>query len=303
MNYFFWDASALGTPQQRMFLLVSEGKINEAVALAREHFPQLPGVMLQLADALVRAGAKVAAVALMTEQAKKKDAYQGYTRWLAEYHRQHGDPQAALEWQQKVFTQHPSVESFKVLLEVSSKIGQWEQVRAAALNALEREKKLGPLIEIALHEGDVARALELLARVSSGWGWRDYKWEVAQAAEKDYPQAAIALYKELAEQAIGARQRNTYQQAAEYVKRVKKLYERLNAQSEWDAYIRALRTQYARLPALQEELWSNERQGIVRNDLVFSIVGKQARIGAGARWLSEFLVKNQTEIRRRLLGH
>lgn len=136
---------------------------------------------------------------------------------------------------------------------MSNKLGQWERVRADVLNALEREKKMDALIEIALHEGDVARALELLPRVS-GWGWRDYKREVARAAEKDYPQAAISLYKEMVERAIGGRQRNTYQEAAQHLKRIKKLYERLKAPCEWDAYIQALRTQYARLPALQEEL-------------------------------------------------
>jgi uncharacterized Zn finger protein len=243
----------MGTPQQRAFLLVDEGKTDEAVALARKHFTQLPGLMEQFADALVEAGAKDDALALMTEQAEKKDAYWNYIEWLVKHHRKHGDPQEALKWQQKVFTQHPSVEAFKVLREVSSKLSRWEQVRADVLGVLEREKRMDALIEIALHEGDVARALELLPRVS-GWGWRDYKSEVAQAAEKDHPEAALSLYKEVVEQAIGRRGRDSYQEAAEYLKRVKKLYKRLNAQSDWDGYIQGLRTQYARLPALQEEL-------------------------------------------------
>jgi len=246
----------MGTPQQRAFLLVDEGKTDEAVALARKHFTQLPGLMEQFADALVEAGAKDDALALMTEQAGKKNAYWNYIEWLVKHHRKHGDPQQALKWQQKVFAQHPSPEAFKVLREVSSKLGQWEQVRKSALDVLERQKNFGLLIEIALDESDVPRALELLPRMKSGWGWgwQDYRWKVAEAAEKNHPPAAIALYKEIAEQAIERKNRSAYQEAIEYLKRVKKLYQRLKAQSDWDGYIQSLRTKYERLKALQEEL-------------------------------------------------
>jgi hypothetical protein len=61
---------------------VDEGKIDEAVALARKHFTQLPGLMEQFVNALVEAGAKDAAVALMTEQAEKKNAYWNYKEKL-----------------------------------------------------------------------------------------------------------------------------------------------------------------------------------------------------------------------------
>jgi hypothetical protein len=61
---------------------------------------------------------------------------------------------------------------------------EWDAIRADALGRLEREEKIGPLIEIALHEGDVARALALLPRVkTSGWYSNDHKLEVARAAE------------------------------------------------------------------------------------------------------------------------
>jgi len=114
-------------------------------------------------------------------------------------------------------------------------------------------KRIGPLIDIALYEDDAARALELLPRLE-GWHWKDYKKEVARAAEKDYPREAMELYEEMVEDSIGRRQRSAYRQAAEYLRRVKGLYEALDAGSDWDGYIRDLRTRYARFPALQDEL-------------------------------------------------
>lgn len=158
-----------------------------------------------------------------------------------------------MEWQQKVFLRQPSVPAFKALLETGSKLGCWEEIRAAALAGLEREKKTGALIEIALDEGDVARSLELLPRVER-YAWRDYRQEVAEAAEKEHQQAALKLYREMAEASIGERQRNAYRQAAQHLKRMKALYERLEARADWEAYLHGLREQYANLPALQDEL-------------------------------------------------
>ena len=242
----------MGTPEQQVFLLVNEGQIDQAVSRMRQMLKHKPGLATQFADALVQARANQAAVELIAERARGGNS--SCISWLAKYYRQRGSSEEALEWQQKVFLQQPTVETFKVLREASQKLGQWEQVRARALATLEREKKIGALIEIALAEKDVARALELLPRVERQWGWRDYRWEVAQAAEKSHPQAAIALYREMTERAIGERQRGSYQTAAEHLKRVKTLYERLGAQSDWAAYLQALRTQYANLPALQDEM-------------------------------------------------
>jgi uncharacterized Zn finger protein len=172
--------------------------------------------------------------------------------WLAKYYRTHGTPQEAAEAQQQVFLSAPSVEAFKTLRQVSRKAGNWEAVRARILNKLQEQKQVGALVEIALYEGAVARALELLPEVRGGW--HDYKGEVARAAEKDYPQEAIALYQELAEVAIARRSRGFYQQAAAYLKRAKQLYGRLRAKAEWESYVQSLRTRHRTLRALQDEL-------------------------------------------------
>jgi uncharacterized Zn finger protein len=251
------DAAALirelGTPEQQVFLLINEGQIDEALRRLPQILAGKPGLVTQFADALVAAGAEAAAVALVAEHAQGRGGSSWCTDWLAEYYRKHGKPQEAVAWQQQAFLRHPSVEAFKALRQVSRKVGTWEQVRAGVLEALEQKQYMGPLIEIALHEGDVVRALELLPRVGQS-AWRDYTGEVARAAEKACPQAAIGLYKEMVERAIGGRQRRTYQHAAQYLKRVKTLYTRLKASSDWKAYIHTLRTQYAHLPALHDEL-------------------------------------------------
>ncbi|MGA9771292.1 MAG: FtsW/RodA/SpoVE family cell cycle protein [Blastocatellia bacterium] len=46
--------------------------------------------------------------------------------------------------------------------------------------------------------------------------------------------------------------------------------------------------------------WQDKDKGIVQAGLVFSIVGEQAQKGTAARWLGEFIAKNQDDIRRML---
>ncbi len=242
----------LGTVEQRMFLLVREGKPGEAVALAKEYFTKMPGIIINLARALTDAGAAEYGVALLTELVNSEQPHSGYLEWLAGHCRQNGDLEAALKWQRALLLQSPSVESYAVLHEIGKELGIWEEVRTGVLKELEDKDKYGKLIEIALYEGDVKRALELLPRAQAG-GWRDYRVEVARAAEEKQPLDAIALYQEMVETAISRRQRKTYSQAAGYLRRIKGLYERLGYSGKWEKYLAALRKEHVRLPALQDE--------------------------------------------------
>ncbi len=71
---------------------------------------------------------------------------------------------------------------------------------------------------------------------------------------KEASGGGVVLYKEMAERAIGERQRRSYEAAANHFKRVKVLSERHNTQAEWDAYIQGLSSEYAHLLALQDEM-------------------------------------------------
>lgn len=248
---------ALGTPVQQVFLLVQEGKIDEALRRMTPILTGKPGLVTQCADALVAAGADTAAVTLVTQHVQSKDGASECTDWLVKYSREHGTPREAIAWQQKAFVQQPSVEAFKALRQASRRAGTWNQVRAEVLKVLEHTRHIGPLIDIALHEGDVSRALALLPRVSQA-GRRDYRAEVARAAEKAAPQEAIALYKEMVERAIGRRKRRAYQRTVPYLKRIKTLYARLKMPSQWEAYYQALCARSVHLPALHDE-WQKAR--------------------------------------------
>lgn len=239
----------LGTPEQQAHLLISEGKTDEALRQIKRIIAGKPGLVTEFADALVQAGAKKEALALVMENGGNHWMARD---WLAKYYRKHGTPQEAAEAQREVFLGSPSVEAYKTLREASRKAGSWEQVRASVLAEMERRKGFGTLIEIALHEKDVPRALELLPQARGGW--MDHRTTVAEAAEKDYPEAALAIWQEQVQEILDRRQRSSYGWAAERVKRMKRLFQRLGREADWSSYVEQLRSKYVALRAWQEEM-------------------------------------------------
>jgi uncharacterized Zn finger protein len=241
----------LGTPEQQARLLIREKQIGEAVRLINEIVTDKPGLVEPFADELVQAGEKQVALEFVLARVQAGDGRR--SEWLAAYYRKHGSAKEALDWQRRSFLDSPSVERFKSLREVCRKTKNWDKVRAKVLSALEWEDQYSALLEIALYEGDVKRALQLLPRVK-GHGWRDYSQMVGEAAEKDYPREAIKIYRQKAEAAIEERNRASYQRAADYLKRVKRLFQRLDDLDGWSAYVGLLRETYKHLPALQDEM-------------------------------------------------
>ncbi|HET7094561.1 MAG TPA: hypothetical protein VFI22_13805, partial [Thermomicrobiales bacterium] len=139
--------------------------------------------------------------------------------------------------------------------------------RPALHKLLRKQEGARGLIEIQLEEGDVAAAVKALEasqqkqkRVAYGYGsmwWYDgddLEARVAEAAETSDPDAAVRIYRRLAEREIDARQRTHYQQAAAYLARVKLVMANAGRAEQWTADIAELRQSHKSLRALREEL-------------------------------------------------
>lgn len=147
----------------------------------------------------------------------------------------------------------PHFATYQELRDLAKELNQWDHVRRQLLTELEDKQAWPILIEIALDEEDVPRALELLPRLQR-WYAGDHELRVARAAEADHPQAALDIYRRRVEQLINARGRGNYQTAAGLLVRVRDLYRRQDDHDAWLKYITRLRQEYKRLPALQDEM-------------------------------------------------
>lgn len=247
-----------GSTTQRALLLVKEGRYGESLSLARDLLADNdPGAILELAEALVEAKAGEHAVELLLPYASLEKQHPRrcfcYLQWLAEYFRKSEDYPKALQWQRKVFFEAPSVEMYSVLQQLGTKMKVWEEIRQEILVFLEREDQSRLLIEIALYEEDVQRAINLLPRSTDWYGYR-LRLDVARAAEDKFPLEAIKIYQKETETAIAFKERSSYKKAAFYLLRVAKLYEKLECVEEWEEYLASLKKRYIHFPALQDEL-------------------------------------------------
>jgi uncharacterized Zn finger protein len=251
------EANALilenGTPRQRAFLLLDLGRVEEAVEVAHQHFAGLPGLVIDFANALVDAGHGATAAAYMAEQARHGRYDVHYHPWLARRYEEDGDQAAALEWWHRRFEASPGFEIYQELRRLGGELGTWKSLRPTLLEALDPVRQASLLLNIALDEGDIVWALEIASHPEALLT-PEALIRVAQAAETDYPRAALEIYRSRAERASAARGRANYQVAAERLLRVRALHSRLGEEAAWSTYIAHLREDHRRLRALREEL-------------------------------------------------
>ena len=242
----------MGSPRQQAFLLIEQKRFDEAVDVARLHFNTLPGLVTQFADALVAAGGGAQAEAYVSSLVTKREG-RSYVDWLAKRAEETGQLTTALNWWRESLKHSPSLKTYQTIRQVAEKLQQWDTVRPELLAELERHDIWHLLVEIALEEDDVLRAVELLPKVK-GWYSRDFELRVARAAEKELPRAAFEIYCRRAEALIDQRGRQNYAAAADLLLRVRDICDAQNDRETWANYITEVRKKYPTLRALQDEL-------------------------------------------------
>ncbi len=174
--------------------------------------------------------------------------------WLANRLKERGDLAGSLKLEERLFWEYPNLEKYKKLHKLARQINKWETLRAQIIMSLEQKKNFDFLVELYLHEKEVANALITLEKLPQRWGDHELHIEVAKAAKKQYPQEAIQIFRREAERFIGYRDRGNYLQAALCLREVRNVYHGLKDFANWEKLIADIRQQYKKLPALQDEL-------------------------------------------------
>lgn len=255
-------------------LLLEMGRVDDAAAVAGRHLKE-PFGLLAFANALIArdGGTLDRALTLiddhMWEAEGKNPAHDAVLQqWLAAQYSTHNRPRDALAIAERRFKAQPTHDTWQMVRQAAELPGQapevWAGLRPNLLGQLRKQKEWTTLVEIHLEDGEVEAALdahgrhvELLRKdrwYGSGWSYPDQELRLAGAAEADYPDQAIAIYRQQAEGRIANRQRSSYKVAAELLARVKETLEHHSRAEEWTALIDGLRTEHKTLRALREEL-------------------------------------------------
>jgi len=239
--------------------LLTLGRVNEAVSEMQSVDDES---LLGLAELFIQHGQDALAERLVRERAQKTQNLQ-LLKWLKQYYQTRNNHAAALEIAETIFRRYPMLTDYKEIRDLASQLGRWEAIRPELLDFLEKAQNNTLLIEIALNEGDIDKALELVKaeqqKRTTGYGSYYYRYydmpiKVAQAAEETRPREAIELYRQHAEGLIAQRGRQNYQAACRHLARMRTLYERLGEKEVWASYIAGLREQNKSLRALKEEM-------------------------------------------------
>ncbi len=264
--------------------LLTMGRIDDAIALAGRHLGE-PRRALVFADRLYARDDESAARAIRfidgrlweTEGVKPRDDL-AYVEWLAARYAEQGMVRQAFEMERRRFKQVPAFRFYQAVRDAAERPGLepglWEKTRPHLVDELTKSRLWGTLIEIYLHEGHVGEAIAALDEMDrprdhrqapasglgadywlyAGMGGGHYRLSVAKAAERDFPDEAIRIYRSLAESSINGRNRQAYATAASYLVSVRNLMEKTGRATEWRTYISGLRDEHKRLRALKEEL-------------------------------------------------
>ena len=241
--------------------LLELGRVDEAV----QDVSQASGwQLLKLADLFVQYRQDSAVERMMYEKAQQ-EMYSSAADWLKNHHLAKNNLPAALEMAELIFHKRPWFAEYQKMREISMELGNWEAVRQEAIMFLEATKNISTLVEAALDEGDIERALQLL-KATKPSGPDGYQWQydyartpevalkAAERAEEMYPRASIDLYEQHVERLIAGRGRSNYQVACSYLAKIRSLYEKLDETEQWTNYIVWLRKRHSRLSTLKQEL-------------------------------------------------
>ncbi len=181
------------------------------------------------------------------------------TIWLKKYAILMGDPSEALALSTHLFWLRPSLAEYQEMKMLAVQLDNWLEVRSETLEKLSENKSFSLIVEIYLDEGEIDPALEAMERARSAARHRlDYpnslELQVAKAAENSRPEQAIRLYLNQVNSLIDQRGRGNYFEAANLLKVVRRINQRLGKQDEWQALITSLRQENRGLPAFQDEL-------------------------------------------------
>jgi|GEM_PF-2552113 len=237
--------------------LLELGRVAEAVDMIKQHITG-SHEMLQMANMLVAKDQSEIAQQLVEDHLGKKDD-DGLTRWMIDYHQQQQNIEQVLRWQQVLMAQRPSRELYADIKGNAQALNQWDTVQPALIKALTQSKRFVMLTYIYLMEEEWELAWQILPKArkdNHGWIYAQQaiELEVADATMHVMPNRAVSIYKDYIQKLIDRRGRDNYQQAATLLLKVRQIYRDLREHETWNSLIQHIRTDYKRLPALQDEL-------------------------------------------------
>jgi hypothetical protein len=252
-------ADGFEVEQMRLELLDHDGDVDGAIAFlsSGEHIHY--GAII---SRLVSAGRSVEALAWLDRAVAAGRVWHADDQFHRSYdtaarmYQDAGRLDEAVAVRRAAFARNAVAGTFAALLDAARPVDRADAEREWALAEAERQaaSRAGgngrALVDIALHEGDLHRAIHSAHRYGAGGAWQ----QLADACVTSMPAAGAELYQaQIAELLSQANARN-YQLAVRYLVKVRELFTSMEQRPAFEVYLDSIREQNKRRPTFMAEL-------------------------------------------------
>ncbi len=242
------EESEVKLPKIEALTFLELGQKDEAVESAREIDGSLD--IKRVADQLCERGYGEDARELVSDFVEV-DGDKRLKEWLVEFDKRNGNFESALEMEIGLFRSRPNSSKFGQVVRCAEELGKGEEYRLELIDELEEEGKYNILAEIYLQEEKLEKAWEYAKRYEKSKRFGNcnrLKEKIVEAGKKEKPERAVDFYLDRVYDLISRRGRKNYRRAAEYLVKVRDIYE-----EGWDDLIEDIREEFDNLPACQDE--------------------------------------------------
>ena len=181
-----------------------------------------------------------------------------YFEWLISIYQRMERETKAEVWRVQWFETLPSLELFKLCLEAVpfTERGQQAKTWIAHVHNQRRYGFEGLLIDMHLHIGDPDGAWSVYREKIHGTSdWiSDSVRRLFEVMKQHDPGQLVPILRQYTEKRIAEKNRTSYQRAAVWLTELKSVYLLLDQTSAWTVYLRDIKENHRRLPALQDEI-------------------------------------------------
>ncbi|CBN58630.1 MULTISPECIES: SWIM zinc finger family protein [Kamptonema] len=250
---YLYLAKAEGMNQQYLVMLVSLGRISEAISTAKTLMTSVEEAKA-LAFELRKQGAKSQAL----EVAQAGFSLEGHclyelATWASNLALELGDCATAMKAKIKAFSAQPSFEDYQNIKELSGE--EWETLKVELLTNISSQDRWGiqeAKVNIFLHEGLIDKAIEVVTPLS--YYHSRLIHQVMEAAIPYRPDWVIKNASQEAESIVNRGKADVYDVAIQWLHKVRSAYLQSNRQSDWLIYRNSLVEQHGRKRKFMELL-------------------------------------------------
>jgi uncharacterized Zn finger protein len=230
------------------FKLCDLDRVPEAVSYGLKHMT-VAGEALPLAQRLRESGHLGEAIKVGERGLKLAGGKATLGEWLGPLEETQGRAPQALEAWRAAFSERPSLTAYQTIKRLART--RWGRLKSEVMATLEKSYDKQPLAEVLLLEQEWDAAIKVADQ--KGVYYRVVE-TVAEALVPHRPEWVIRASIKRAEDLIAETKSNLYPAAANWLKHARAAYAKLGQTSEWQKYLRELKEQYRRRPALQAQL-------------------------------------------------